>query len=126
MKYLLDVNALIAWAHVNSAAHATFHRWARSRGFKALATCAHAELGFIRVSMQGFGYTREMAETVLAEMKRHTGGFIATAPSPRLANWAKTAAQTSDAYLAQLATSAGLTLATFDRGIPGLVEPIAG
>ena len=124
MKYLLDVNALIAWAHVNSAAHAAFHRWAQSRGFKALATCAHGELGFIRVSMQGFGYTCEMAETALVEMKRHTGGFVASAPSPRLGAWAKTAAQTSDAYLAQLAASAGLTLATFDLGIPVPVERI--
>ncbi len=124
MKYLLDVNALIAWAHVNSASHATFHRWARSHGFKALATCAHGELGFIRVSIQGFGYTREMAETALAEMKRPTGGFIATAPSPRLAAWAKTAAQTSDAYRSRLAASAGLTLATFDLGIPVPAERI--
>ena len=126
MKYLLDVNALLAWAHVNSTSHATFHRWAKARGFKALATCALTELGFIRVSMQAFGHTREMAETALAEMKRHTGGFVAAAPSPRLPVWAKTAAQASDAYLAQLATSAGLTLATFDRGIPEPVEPIAG
>lgn len=126
MNYLLDVNALIAWAHVYSASHATFQRWAKSRGFKTLATCAHVELGFIRVSMQGFGYTRETAETALAEMKRRTGGFITIAPSPQLAAWAKTAAQTSDAYLVQLATSAGLTLATLDRGVPEPVEPIVG
>ncbi len=124
MSYLLDVNALIAWAHVNSASHATFHRWAHARGLKALVTCAHTELGFIRVSMQAFGHTREMAETALAEMKRHTGGFVATAPSPKLPVWAKTAAQTSDAYLAQLASSAGLTLATLDLGIPAPAERI--
>lgn len=124
MKYLLDINALVAWAHMNSAAHATFHRWAQSHGFKTLATCAHAELGFIRVSMQGFGHTREMAETTLAAMKRHMGGFVAAAPSPRLPAWTKTAAQTSDAYLAQLATSAGLILATFDLRIPDPVERI--
>lgn len=88
MKYLLDVNALIAWAHVNAALHSAFHRWAKSRGFKTLATCAHVELGFIRVSMQGFGYSRGMAETALAEVKRHTSGFILVAPSPQLPAWA--------------------------------------
>jgi hypothetical protein len=33
--------------------------------------------------------------------------------------WCRKGAQTSDAYLAQIAASAGLTLATFDIGIPG-------
>ena len=125
MKYLLDVNALIAWAHVNAASHSAFQRWAKARGFKTLATCAQVELGFIRVSMQGFGYSREMAETALAEMKRHTGGFVSVAPSPQLPAWAKSAAHTSDAYLAQVAATAGLTLATFDFGIPAPVERIA-
>ncbi len=46
MKYLLDVNALIAWRHANAHGHAAFHAWAKADGFKALATCAHAELGF--------------------------------------------------------------------------------
>jgi hypothetical protein len=124
VTYSLDVNALFASAHVNAASHATFHRRAKTHGFKTLATCAHAELGFIRVSLPGFGSTREMAETALAEMKRPTGGFVATAPPPGLPAWARTAAQTSDAYLAQLAAAAGLTLATFDPGIPAPVERI--
>ncbi len=125
VKYLLNVTALIAWAHVNAASHTAFHHWAKSRGFKTLTTCAQVELGFIRVSMQGFGYSRERAETALAEMKRHTGGFISFALSPQQPAWAKSTAHTSDAYLAQLAATAGLTLATFDLGIPAPAERTA-
>lgn len=122
MKYLLDVNALMAWSHPTAAEHSRFHAWAKTAGFDALATCAHVELGFIRVTMQTLGFSLGDAQKALAEMKKHTGGFIAIAPPPSLASWASTAAKTSDAYLAQLAESAGLKLATFDTGIPGAVQ----
>ena len=118
MKYLLDVNALIAWRHSRAPHHQGFHRWAAETGFKQLATCALSELGFIRVSMQAFGYSLREAQSALEEIKRATGGFVDGAPSPKLPVWAGTAARTSDAYLAQVAASAGLILATFDGGIP--------
>lgn len=118
MKYLLDVNALIAWRHGRSPHHATFHAWIARIGTDSLATCAQCELGFIRVSMQAFGYSLERAQDALAAIKRQTGGFLDTAPSPRRATWADTAAKTSDAYLTQIAHANGLTLATLDQGIP--------
>jgi predicted nucleic acid-binding protein len=121
MKYLLDVNALLAWWHARAPHHQSFHVWAARVGFEQLATCAQAELGFIRVSMQAFGYTLGDAQSALAEIKRVTGGFVAMAPSPVLPTWSATAARTSDGYLTQLAASAGLKLATFDNGIPGAV-----
>ena len=58
MTYLLDVNALVAWHHAGSPHHARFHVWAAAIGRTNLRTCALTELGFIRVSMQVFGYTR--------------------------------------------------------------------
>lgn len=119
MKYLLDGNALIAWHHPSAADHARFHAWTRAQGFDQLATCAHTELGFLRVSMQAFRFSLADAQTALAAMKRVAGGFVEIAPSPKLPAWSAKPAQTSDAYLAQLAASAGLTLATFDAGIPG-------
>jgi predicted nucleic acid-binding protein len=125
VNYLLDVNALIAWAHSNSLENGIFHSWAAKVGYDKLATCAHSELGFIRISMlPRFGVSRAAAEAMLAGIKKDIGGFVSTAPSPKLAAWAHTSAHTSDAYLVQLATSAGLTLATFDRGIPSPVERI--
>ena len=71
--------------------------------------------------MQVFGDTLPEAQAQLAAMKRQAGGFVVEAPSPKLPDWAATAAKTSDAYLAQVATAAGLTLATFDRSIPSAV-----
>lgn len=124
MRFLLDVNALIAWWHARAPHHSRFHAWAARNGFAALATCAHAELGFIRVSMQAFGYSLSEAQSALAEMKRAAGGFVKIAPSPKLPAWSASAAQTSDAYLMQIAKSAGLTLATFDTGVPAPCELI--
>lgn len=127
MKFLLDVNALVAWHHPSAQGHASFHAWAKAQGLSHLATCAQSELGFIRVSMQAYRFSLEQAQTALAEMKRATGSFVASAPSPKLAAWSATAAKTSDAYLAQVAASNGMKLATFDAGIPGatrIEEPL--
>ena len=122
MKYLLDVNTLIAWRHATANGHARFHEWASAEGFDTLATCAHSELGFIRVSMQVFRLSLVEAQAALAEMKTHARGFIAEAPTPRLDAWAVKASQTSDAYLLQIAEANGAKLATLDTGIPGAVQ----
>ena len=117
MKVLLDVNALLAWAHANSPHHEAFHAWVATHEDLRLWTCALTELGFIRVSMQVFGYDRKSANQALQRLKRSTAGFIPQAPTPQLPVWAKTAAQTTDAYLVQLAHKNDLQFATFDRKI---------
>jgi predicted nucleic acid-binding protein len=121
VKYLLDVNALLAWHHAGSPHHEAFHRWCRSVGAGSLVSCAHAELGFLRVSMQVFGYSRQQAQAALGSIRRELGGFVAQAPAPVLPVWAGTPARVSDAWLVQLARAEGLQLATFDRGIPDAV-----
>jgi predicted nucleic acid-binding protein len=126
MIYLLDVNALLAWRHSRAPHHDAFHSWAARVGPTNLRTCAHAELGFIRVSMQVFAYTLHQAQDALASIKGEAGGFVKTAPSPRLAAWADTAARTADAYLAQIARTNGLRLATFDAGIKDPVTELIG
>jgi predicted nucleic acid-binding protein len=118
MNYLLDVNALVALHHANSAHHAAFHRWVAGSGAAQLSTCALAELGFLRVSIQAFKYDSSQAARALQATKAGLG-FVGHAPSPALLAWANTAAKTTDAYFVQVATEAGLTLATFDTGIPG-------
>lgn len=124
MTFLLDVNALLAWEHNNSPHHTAFHAWAKRIGRANLRTCAHTELGFMRVSMQVFGYNLSQAVTALAEIRKHTGGFIALAPSPHLPAWALTAAKTSDAYLVQIARKNGHRLATHDTGIKDAVAEL--
>ncbi|MFM9090143.1 MAG: hypothetical protein ACKOUK_00160 [Verrucomicrobiota bacterium] len=121
MKHLLDVNALVAWWHANAHGHAAFHAWAKAQGYRSLATCAHVELDFIRISMQVFRLTLAEAQAALAAIKREAGGFVAEAPSPDLPPWSVQPRQTSDAFLSQVAASAGLSLATFDADIPGAV-----
>jgi len=117
MKYLLDVNALIAWHHDNPPEKkARIHAWAAPHK-PALATCAISELGFIRVSMIAYNYTLEMAQTALAKIKQDFPAYIADHPPPRLAKWASTHRHTTDAYLCQLAAKHGMKLATFDTAI---------
>ena len=126
MKCLLDINALIAWEHTGSSHHAEFHAWAKWAGRGNLWTCAHTELGFLRISMQVFGYSLSQATGALASLKENAGGFVDVAPSPRLPFWASTAGKTSDAYLAQVAHENGMRLATFDAGIRDAVAELIG
>jgi uncharacterized protein len=124
MRYLLDVNALIAWEHGNSPHHVSFHGWARVVGRENLWTCALSELGFLRVSMQVFGYSLHQASGALTAIRQSAGGFIEVAPSPRLPVWSVNASRTSDGYLAQIARENKMRLATFDAGIKDAVAEL--
>ena len=126
MKYLLDVNALLAWEHGNSPHHVSFHAWAKMVGRENLWTCALSELGFIRVSMQVFGYSLHQASGALAVLKQNAGGFIEAAPTPHLPGWASSAARTSDGYLTQVARENRMQLATFDTGIKDAAVELIG
>ena len=118
MKYLLDVNALVAMCHANHPANLRFHAWLGRQNKADMASCAICDLGFIRISMMApLNYTLEMAEKALASMKRDLPGYIDTMPPPRLARWVLSHKQTTDAYLCQLAAANGMKLATFDTGI---------
>jgi len=121
VKYLLDVNALLALKHSRSVHHQACRIWVSKQGFEAMATCALTELSFIRVSMAAFGVSLADAQKDLAELKSKIAGFVEKAPTPSLPAWSNHAAKTTDAYLVQLARSASLELATFDAGIPGAV-----
>ena len=52
MKYLLDVNALVALGFGNHEFHARVAYWLRAQQFPDLATCSITELGFLRVLVQ--------------------------------------------------------------------------
>jgi hypothetical protein len=76
--------------------------------------------------MQVFGYSLPQATDALSWLKKHAGGFVDVAPSPRLPAWASTAAKTSDAYLTQVAHENGMRFATFDSGIKGAEAELIG
>jgi predicted nucleic acid-binding protein len=55
MKYLLDVNALVALGFLQHEFHGRTANWVRrlaQKGVPELATCSITELGFVRVLMQ--------------------------------------------------------------------------
>lgn len=125
MKYLLDVNALIALGLFGHAFHPRVTAWLQLELSPELVTCSITELGFVRVLAQTPLYKCdiERAQTMLAAMKRIpylTFAFLEDdQPAAGLPPWVKTGGQTTDGHLVQLAAAHGVVLATFDGKIPG-------
>jgi predicted nucleic acid-binding protein len=128
MKYLLDVNGLVALGFLDHAFHGRMAQWVRSlaaRDQDELATCAITELGYVRVLAQApqYGLTVKDAIVSLSRLKR-TGqpriSFVADDQDvSRLPSWVRTPKQISDGHLVQLARANGAVLATLDQNIPG-------
>jgi predicted nucleic acid-binding protein len=127
MKYLLDVNALVALGFFHHEFHDRVAEWIRSTSREAaeFATCSITELGFIRVLGQvpQYDLTISQARTLLLRLKAGNSlrfTFISDDHDiSHLPSWARTPNQTTDGHLAQLAKAHGAILATLDRGIPG-------
>ena len=125
MKYLLDVNALVALGFGNHEFHTRVASWLRVQQFPELATCSITELGFVRVLAQApaYGFTIAQARTLLLRLKeadllRFT--FIADDQDvSRLPAWVRTPKQITDGHLVRLAMANGGMLATLDGKIPG-------
>lgn len=125
MKYLLDVNALVALGFAQHEFHRRVAAWLRAEQFPGLVTCSITELGFVRVLAQAaaYGFTVEQARHVLLRLK--------AAGSPRftfladdhdvshLPAWAKSPKQTTDGHLIALASANEAILTTLDAKIPG-------
>lgn len=135
MRYLLDVNALVALGLLQHEFHQQVARWVRSLasgGVPELATCSITELGFVRVLAQApqYGFNISQARTLLLRMK--TGNilnFTQIADDHGVAYlpaWVKTAKQTTDGHLAQLAKVNGAVLATLATRIRGAFVIPAG
>ena len=128
MKYLLDVNTLVAWGWEDHVEHSRVARWIRqqrSNPDSVFLTSAIPQLGFVRVSVQraaGQVTVGEAAE-ILAGMLAALGERHTFAPDDQVAkdfpSWCRTAAQTTDAHLGKFAQSLGVKLVTCDQGIPG-------
>jgi uncharacterized protein len=127
VKYLLDVNVLVAWGWSDHVDHERTVAWigaARRRKATTLMTSAIPELGFVRVSVQ-----RTAGRVTVAEAARTLAGMVATlgARHVLLADdqaahhfpaWCASASRTADAHLLTLAAAHGALLATLDAGIP--------
>jgi predicted nucleic acid-binding protein len=134
VKYLLDVNVLVAWGWKEHTDHERVAKWVafeRGQPGTVLLTSPIPELGFVRVSVQraaGAIQVKEACSTLegmLASLGR-THSFISDDHrGTALPGWCKGAARTTDAYLLALANAHDATLASLDTGIPNaFVVPV--
>jgi predicted nucleic acid-binding protein len=127
MRYLLDVNALVALGFLQHEFHQRVAHcitaWA-SEGLPELMTCSITELGFVRVLAQApqYAFTVFDARTLLLRLKIENTVKFTFIPDDhdvsQLPGWVKTPKQITDGHLAQLAKANGAMLATLDAGIP--------
>jgi predicted nucleic acid-binding protein len=127
MRYLLDVNTLLALVVLEHEFHARVASWLERLGASdvpRLATCSITELGFVRVlgQAQQYGSSVAQARELLVEVKdtnRMRWTFIPDDHDiSHLPRWVRTPKQTTDGHLAELARANEAVLATLDRRIP--------
>lgn len=125
MRYLLDVNALIALAHTGHSLHAKAMGWYRSVLTSATGfhTCSITELGFVRVSVIT-GLQRDIAgaKQALGALKSSSkvrfeliSDDLGVAQLPA---FVKSPQSVTDGHLVDLAHKHSIRLVTLDRGIP--------
>jgi predicted nucleic acid-binding protein len=123
MKYLLDVNALIALCIAQHQFHSRVALWTNSQRGAKFLTSSITEIGFVRIAAQLPNYTLDVvhAKAILASVKSSMPlGHIADANDIlALPGWVDRPGQVTDGHLLQLAVSHGAVLATLDQGIPG-------
>jgi predicted nucleic acid-binding protein len=128
VKYLLDVNVLVALGLLDHVFHQRVAIWVQSsdpRNGRELLTCPITELGFVRVLSQASQYriTVSQAKSLLSQLKKSNAlklGFLADDhDASRLPAWVRTGGQTTDGHLLELARAHGALLATLDGRIPG-------
>jgi toxin-antitoxin system PIN domain toxin len=128
MRYLLDVNALLALAVLEHEFHARVAEWVErlaASNLPELATCSITELGFVRVLGQAQQYGSSVAQARELLLKVKDSDEIRWIFIPdnldisHLPKWVRTPKQTTDGHLAGLAKTHGAVWATLDRRIPG-------
>jgi predicted nucleic acid-binding protein len=129
MRYLLDVNALVALVFFCSmSSMGKIASWVRKLSQKSvpdLVTCSITELGFVGVLVQAsqYAFTAAQARNLLLQLESVNAAkftFITDDQDiSQLSGWVQSARQTTDGHLVQLARSKGVLLATLDTGIPG-------
>jgi predicted nucleic acid-binding protein len=126
MRYLLDVNALIAFGHTEHQFHERVYAWAQMLSndkTPQFATTPITELGFVRIVAQVYGVTIAQSKSLLQQLKEFEElDFIFIADDQdagKLPSWVERAKHTTDGHLSELAKANNCVLATLDSKIPG-------
>jgi predicted nucleic acid-binding protein len=126
MRYLLDVNVLIALAHTGHVLHSKVIGWYQSvlRSATGFHTCSITELGFVRVSATtGLQPDIEGAKQALDALKSSSKIRFELIPddlgAAHLPAFVKRPQSVTDGHLLELARKNSARLVTLDRGIPG-------
>ena len=128
MRYLLDVNALIAFGITQHQFHQRAVDWIRSQRGSMFLTSSVTEIGFVRVvaSVAMYDLNVLQSKRLLLGMKANATQPLTFLPDENdisvLPAWVKTPKQTTDGHLVQLASANGAVLATLDEGIPGAYQ----
>lgn len=128
MRYLLDVNVLIALGHTGHAHHTRAIRWYVSalKTATGFYTCSITELGFVRVSVltglqPGVSAAREALDALKASSKVRFELVADDVGMSQLPAFVKKPQSLTDGHLLELARRHSMKLVTLDRGIPGAV-----
>ena len=128
MRYLLDINVLLALAHTGHTLHSKALAWYASIAKSAvgLHTCSITELGFVRISVvTGLQPDIEAAKLALDSLKSSSQvRFELIADDvgvSQLPAFVKKPQSVTDGHLSEVARKNSLRLVTLDRGIPNSV-----
>ena len=117
MKYLLDVNVLVAWGWKEHADHERVAKWLAFE-------CGKPDSGFLTSPIQRAAGTIAVKEacSALEGMLASLGQTHSFIPDDQrgsgLPVWCKVASRTTDAHLLALASAHDAKLVTLDTGIP--------
>src|SRR2546423_2749826 len=113
--HLLDVSLLVAYLWPDHVHHQQATQWLKG---KAIALCPITEIGFIRVSTGALRATMDQARQALAVfLSTENPGFVAADLRGLDGPAAPNSKSTTDWYLANLAASHKMKLATLDIGL---------
>jgi predicted nucleic acid-binding protein len=124
MRYLLDVNALVAFGLLHHEFHDRVTRWVSEEAKSSeMLTCSITELGFVRILSQAsaYGFAVVEAKKQLLRLKKEVPLtlLVDNHDIANLPTWVRLSPQTTDGHLARLAEAHGAALATFDKAIKG-------
>ena len=125
MRYLLDVNVLVALGHTGHALHTKATAWYAgvAKSATGLHTCAITELGFVRVSvMTGLQPDVASARAALDALKSSSLVRFEIVSddlgAAHLPPFVKSPQSVTDGHLLELSKKHAMKLVTLDRGIP--------